>query len=137
MSYSQIAREKKDEKEERKFKYVPFLFALGFLFLSACIGLLSYYFEGSAIPQIELGWPWLNVNFLVTIASLAGYLITAILGIIGILTIVMGVLGEFEFPKSRKFVLPKEVASTAIGPEHLFEMREYIAATETKKEDTG
>jgi hypothetical protein len=84
----------------------------------------------------------LNVIPFAMIASGAGFFIAAILGIMGAIIIVIGgiVLGgtsEFEFPKSKKFVLPKEVASAGIGPEHFVEMREYRTAIETMKKDTG
>jgi len=83
-------------------------------------------------------WSWLNIIPFTTIASWVGYLITAAFGFIGI-ALIRGAFGEFEFPKRKKFVLPKEIATgtLGLGPDFFVQEMEYRAAKKAIKEEAS
>ena len=128
----------KKEKSEVKTRLIALGFGLLFLFLSICIGLYFYYSELFSIPQInDNNWSWLNVIPFIIIAKILGYIVTVFLGVIGIVILIVGMFGEFEYPKSKKFVLPKELASTVFGLDRFIDEFESSAASEAVNKNTG
>lgn len=130
LSYQQIESEEK--VKERVFEYELLLGGICILFFSFCIGLLSYYSRNATVPEIVNGtWSWLNVIPFLTIAQWTGYVLSLILGLISFM-LMKGSFGDFEFPRRKKFVVPRDFTSLSWG--HDFMTIEPNKAANKRKE---
>jgi len=118
LSYRQITSDKKDKEGKRKIEFRIIPVGLAFLFFSACIMFSSYF---STFPHVTSeGFEWVNNIPIEIIANVVGYITGLLLSVIGI-GFILSAFGEIEFPKKKKFVLPKELTSTGIGLDFLFD----------------
>lgn len=114
LSYNQI--ENQDKKEGGRFEVGFFIGGIIFLLIAFFIGILSHYIDPAMFPKVKSeSWIWINSIPFVSIASVVGYIITGLVTLIGGMMAFASFAGEFEFPKRKKFTLPKEFASTSYG----------------------
>ncbi len=130
LSYRQISVDNKKERKEHKFEKSEFLVGIVLVLIAVAITMLSYFSKYSVMPQINIKiFSWLNVFSILYIASLIGYIVAVILAIAGVALMVGAFIGNFEFPRRKKFVLPKELTSTALGLEFLLDEDRYKTAS--------
>lgn len=114
LTYRQI--EGDDKNKNGEFEFGLLFASLLILLLALCTGVLSYYAELDAIPDVEFAaLSWINQLPIVRIASIAGYILTGFFTLIGGMALAGAIFGNFEFPKSKKFKVPKEYAAAAYG----------------------
>lgn len=114
LGYGQIERE--EESERGGFELGLFGASLAVVFLSFCLALLARYVAPDSLPAIQsTSLSWANSIPFISIASIVGYVLSGFLGLIGSIMMFASVFGEFEFPKSKKFKLPKELATASYG----------------------
>lgn len=114
LDYSQIEREEKSKGAG--FELGLFGASLALIFLSLCMAILAHYVAPDSLPTIEsASLAWVNSIPFLSIASFVGYAFSGIFGLIGSMMMFASIFGEFEFPKSKKFKLPKELATTSYG----------------------
>lgn len=119
LTYNQIERESKDEKNEFEFGLLIFGFVC--LILAFFSGILSYYIPSDIIPEITSSkLQWVNNLPIIGIASAVGYVLTGMLTILGGMLSFAAIFGNFEFPKSKKFRLPNEFAIGGYGIQEQF-----------------
>ena len=109
LSYSQI--EKEDRSENNEFELGLLVAGLVVLLLSFFTGILAHYIQADSFPRIESeSLAWLNKIPFVAISSIVGYILTGILALLGGMMAVAAIFGDFQFPRSKKFRLPNELA---------------------------
>ncbi|CAK1849326.1 conserved membrane hypothetical protein [Vibrio crassostreae] len=112
LTYNQIEKEDKS-KRGKSFELGLFLISIVVLFLAFSMGILAHYINTESFPVIQYeGWGWINLIPFLSIASFVGYAFSGMLCLIGGMTMAGSIFGDFEFPKSKKFKLPKEFATT-------------------------
>lgn len=122
LTYRQIESEEKSEKRN-SFEFGLFGASLLVLFVAFCMGLLAHYINADAIPVISSDtWKWINSIPFISIASVVGYIFSGMFGLGGAMMLAGTIFGEFEFPKSKKFKLPKEFATVSYGFRHFDEL---------------
>ncbi len=114
LTYNQI--EKDDKSIKNKFEVGPFLGGLLFLFLALCVGILAHYIQAESFPKLQSeSWAWINNIPFILISTTVGYIITGIFALLGAILVIAATFGNFEFSKSKKFLLPKEFATATHG----------------------
>jgi hypothetical protein len=122
LTYNQIEKEEKNKKEN-SFEVGLFGVSILVLVVALCLGILAHYINTEAFPIIQSeAWTWANSIPFVSIASFVGYVLSGMLGLIGAMMMAASIFGDFEFPKSKKFKLPKEFATAGYGFRHFDEM---------------
>lgn len=130
LDYSQIEREEKTKGVG--FEVGLFSASMVVLFLSICIGMLAHYVSPDSLPTIQsVSFGWINSIPFLSIASFVGYVFLGTFGLIGAMMMFASIFGEFEFPKSKKFKLPKELATASYGFRHAENI--VVRDTETAK----
>jgi hypothetical protein len=95
------------------------------------LGILAHYIDPSLFPKVESeNWSWINSIPFVSIATYVGYFITCMFILIGGMLVISSIVGEFEFPRRKKFLLPNKFATTSYGF-RAFEERMLIVEEET------
>jgi hypothetical protein len=114
LTYNQIERESKDEKGE--FELGLLIAGVVLLVLAFFSGILAHYIPSDALPKItNETFMWVNGLPIIGIASVLGYVLTGVFALLGIMATIGAVVGNFEFPKSKKFRLPNELAIGGYG----------------------
>lgn len=114
LTYNQIERENKSENGKLELGLLTA--GIGFLLLSVFIGLLAHYLPSNAIPTVDAKlFSWMNSIPISSIASIVGYALAGMFALIGIMMTTAAIFGNFEFPKSKKFHLPNELAVSGYG----------------------
>lgn len=114
LTYNQIEKEEKSDQQKFELGF----FASGVLILAVALflGILAHYIKPDSFPAIESeSWVWLNVIPIISISSVVGYILAGIFALVGAIMFVVSVFGNFEFPRSKKFRLPKEFATASYG----------------------
>lgn len=114
LTYNQIEKENRSDNDE--FELGLLVAGLALLAVSFFIGILAHYIQADTFPKIESeGFIWLNNIPFITIASVTGYILTWIFALIGVMMAAGAIFGNFEFPKSKRFRLPNELAVAGYG----------------------
>lgn len=114
LTYNQIEREGKNDKEESEGGLL--VAGVMSLFLAFSIGILAHYIPIDAMPTLDSeSFTWINKVPFIRIASIIGYILTAILGLAGVAFVAGAFFGNIEIPKSKKFRIPNELAAAAYG----------------------
>ena len=114
LTYNQIEKEEKTDRRGFEFG----LFVSGFVVsaIAFFVGVLAHYIKIDSFPAFQNeSWTWLNTIPFISISSVVGYILTGILALAGAMMIAGSVFGNFEFPRSKKFRLPKEFATAGYG----------------------
>lgn len=128
LTYNQIEKEEKTDR--RGFELGLFLSGFGVLTIAFFVGILAHYIKNDSFPAFQNeSWTWLNTIPFISISSVVGYIFTGILALAGVMIIASSVIGDFEFPRSKKFRLPKEFATASYGFRDINEV--MIAREET------
>jgi len=113
LTYNQIESEGENESKSN-FEMGPFAASWLVIFCALCLGILAHYIDMENFPTIHNEtWLWVNSIPFVSIASVVGYVLAGMFGLAGAMMISASIFGELEFPKSKKFKLPKEFATAS------------------------
>jgi hypothetical protein len=122
LTYNQIEKEEKNKKG-KSFEVGLFGASILVLVVALCLGILAHYINTEAFPTIQSEtWTWANSIPFLSIASFVGYVLSGMLGLISAMMMAASIFGDFEFPKSKKFKLPKEFATSVYGFRNFDEM---------------
>jgi len=114
LTYNQIERESKDEKG--KFELGLLITGVILLVFALFSGILAHYIPSDALPKItSKTFEMVNDLPIIGIASVIGYILTGIFSLLGVMATIGAIVGDFEFPKSKKFRLPNEFAIGGYG----------------------
>ena len=128
LTYNQIEKEERSNRQE--FELGLFISGFVLLVVAFYLGILAHYTNPDSFPTIQSeGWTWINAIPFISISSIIGYILAGVFALIGALMIVGAVVGNFEFPQSKKFRLPKEFATASYGYRSI-EIEEIMIARE-------
>lgn len=115
LSHNQIESDRKSFKQE--FELGMFLTGIAFILSSLVVMFLAHYVPAEAVPPFQSkSYIWLNSIPVVSIATVIGYIVAALLFLLGLILVSISLFENFEFPKqNRKFKLPSELDIVSYG----------------------